>query len=841
MNEREEKNIQDQIISGFEQLNIFKFIENGNLKEQVKNIICEVYPFLNAINGEFKEYTLHDIGHAYRVASYMDKLALGITEESIEANKSTFSDLDYALMILSAVLHDIGMYYSKEDRNKIVNGNELYLKKFTFKGVKKVLTKRNSAATDDDAVHEIIRRLHHLRVADFINLNGIGDLMKIENKLPYKDVVAKICEAHGENFSFLKSMPCDNMRGDYKYDPRYIATLLRIADLLDIDGQRTPMLWYRINKPQGVSKSEWEKNFIISNNDKLFPADGKMKIVFYGESNMPEFHRLFLRYLDDLRKELTNASDLTEEDRNHRLNVITKVDNNVETIGFDYVDLKLNLDYNSITELLMGGNIYQDKKLGLRELIQNSIDACKLRKEKETNNLIEPYQPKIVIEMSEKNNYVRLIDNGTGMDFNIIKNYFLNVGISYYTSEEFQDKDFKYRPIGKFGIGFLACYLLSKKVTVKSKYYLGADKIQIELEKGSEYIVTRKDNEASSTIGTEIEMSYNDFFDVFKDIDSLKDFLATYFLTEIPILIIDSDRDGDKQIKYERSIDLIERVTFKNSDGEIIDNVVCEKYDDNLRGNILIKYKGFDIEEEKYENTDKVFLYDSTYKKFIMCQFDKLPNGQYTKFKYPIFGKEELSVISPKVNGKKNKSNALLSIARKNNSFSMFFVPEGVSFIFNDFDEDFEIDGIVLSRLLKNSGVNEVGIEFDETCYPHKVYKNGLKSLNLYNLRFSRFNHEDPSEYYKVYSLYYRDVYVENFYARILNPFNFKVIGCCVNNLDLSNKLALNVSRQSFISRKPYSNRIILVLLKFFKDIETKSDILKQFFESSISKLESEI
>lgn len=840
MYEREECK-QDGFINDFEQLNIFKFINNDALKVQVKTIIKNVYPFLNAINGEFKEYTMHDIGHAFRVASYMDKLALGITDKSIELNKSKFSDFDFVLMILSAVLHDIGMYYNDEDKNEIINGNEVYFNKFTFKGVRNVLRQKNPNTTDNDVVHEIIRRLHHRRVVNFIDKNGVGDLMKLEYEFPYKDVVSKICIAHGENFSYLKELPCNDIYGDYRFDSRYIATILRIADLLDIDGQRTPMLWYRINKPEGFSKAEWEKHFIISNNEKLFPSEDKMKIAFYGKSQSPKIHRLFLRYLDDLRKEISNANDLIEEDRFHDLNILTKIDNNVETVGFDYVDLKLNLDYNSITELLMGGNIYQDKKLGLRELIQNSIDACKLREEKEVNNIIEPYQPKIIIEISKNNNYVRLIDNGTGMDFNIIKNYFLNVGISYYTSEEFQDKDLKYKPIGKFGIGFLACYLLSKKVTVKSKYYLGADKIQIELEKGSEYIVTKKDNEASSSIGTEIEMSYIDFFDVFNDIESLRTFVASYFFTDIPILIVDSDRESEKKIEYERDVDKLRQVKFKNLNGEFIENIICEKYDDELKGNILIKYKGFDCVEEKYESSEDVYLYDKANKKFFETKFSDLLNGQYTKFKYPIFNNDELVELKSKIKNHKNKSKIYITFARKNNSLKTFFVPEDVLLAFNDFEEVFEIDDITLPIILNNSGINSVENSFDDTCYPYKIFKNGLKSLKLFSLRFSRYYNEDASDNYKIYSLFYRDIYVENLFFRILNPFNFKIIGCCINNLDLSNRLVMNVARQAFLKRKHYLDKIKIVLLKHFRDIESNSDILKVFLDLKIGQLEADL
>lgn len=61
-------------------------------------------------------------------------------------------------------------------------------------------------------------------------------------------------------------------------------------------------------------------------------------------------------------------------------------------------------------------------------------------------------------------------DNGMGMSIEILKNYFLNVGISYYKSNDFILKEYNYNPIGNFGIGFLACFMLSKDVQIKTRH-----------------------------------------------------------------------------------------------------------------------------------------------------------------------------------------------------------------------------------------------------------------------------------------------------------------------------------------------------------------------------------
>jgi len=91
-----------------------------------------------------------------------------------------------------------------------------------------------------------------------------------------------------------------------------------------------------------------------------------------------------------------------------------------------------------------------------------------------------------VIENKEKIAIDQKYDNGRGMSIDILKNYFLNVGVSYYVSDDYQFKGYKYLPIGNYGIGFLACFMLSDKVNVITKYYgeSRANKVQVSQSAG---------------------------------------------------------------------------------------------------------------------------------------------------------------------------------------------------------------------------------------------------------------------------------------------------------------------------------------------------------------------
>ncbi|WP_420314704.1 ATP-binding protein [Blautia massiliensis (ex Durand et al. 2017)] len=74
-----------------------------------------------------------------------------------------------------------------------------------------------------------------------------------------------------------------------------------------------------------------------------------------------------------------------------------------------------------------------------------------------------------------KNNvdYLRVSDNGVGMNQHIIDNYYTNVGCSYYSSREFSELmvSFKssFTPISRFGIGILSCFMVCNSMEVTTR------------------------------------------------------------------------------------------------------------------------------------------------------------------------------------------------------------------------------------------------------------------------------------------------------------------------------------------------------------------------------------
>lgn len=69
--------------------------------------------------------------------------------------------------------------------------------------------------------------------------------------------------------------------------------------------------------------------------------------------------------------------------------------------------------------------------------------------------------------------YLRVSDNGIGMNQHIIDNYYTNVGCSYYSSREFNELmvsfESSFTPISRFGIGILSCFMVCDSMEVTTR------------------------------------------------------------------------------------------------------------------------------------------------------------------------------------------------------------------------------------------------------------------------------------------------------------------------------------------------------------------------------------
>lgn len=593
-------NLENNII--YKQLKTYdsKFIS------KIDTLYEHVYSVLPKMNNIFDNYTEHGIDHSIRVLNYMSQLINDVEK---------LSELELTMIIYVALLHDIGMVVDESEKNCLTGDsvNEL--------GMKYSVVKEEYCNNEKKALQEYFRPIHGLRAIKYIENMQQQDLFCVQEApgISFGEDIAKICMSHNESGDWIRAnLRKSIIKEEYEANPQYIAVLLRLGDILDIDDKRTPHHIYRLFELDSYSNLEWKQHFDIDNTKKIFVDEktGQRYVEFRGSSNEAEVHRKLLSYIDWINNELEFSSKLcsTFSDEKYALFIKEKVINRIETNGFSISDFRLTLDYKAVTGLLMGEKIYGDKKYGLREIIQNSIDACKLMKEINKPIFLktgEEYQPQITIIFDKDDGKVKVRDNGVGMTVDILRKYFLNVGVSYYSSSDFKYKGYKYKPIGNYGIGFLACFMLSDNVTVITKHYTETSSNEIEIEKSSEFIsLTNKEDLRQH--GTEVCFDYSSFMQVFRnDVNRVKEFIEENFLLDdIQIRLIEINQSDPSTILCESKPVMGEKVISINEYFNGIDvNVVFKVVDEEVKK----------LEEITGADSDYIYLYDEQVNKLIPC------------------------------------------------------------------------------------------------------------------------------------------------------------------------------------------------------------------------------
>ena len=440
-------------MSNIENWDLWKLFEKKGCSDKFRvavEKVCEKGINLSkTIMLTFPNFTLHDETHIRNVCDWMCKL---LSDEE----KNNLTAIETAMLLMSACCHDIGMCVFKNQKEKLLNNVSTHQWKKYFERFPQDYSKINDKNEQDRIIRNFIRIYHHERVREALGEFEWSDDLKSQSI--YLQDLTDLCKSHGESLNDLKCLK--------KYDTKLCAVLLRLADVLDFGMDRVPDVLLHslgINSPKNteeeISKKEWDKNsagsFRIENG----------KILFSAEYDKLQLEKDVLGYVEYVKQELDSCREyLSGTDTAKRIQIPYLSFNKDEDIvrnGYISGDFCLTMDQDKIMQLLTGKNLYSDSGVFVRELLQNSIDA--IMTHKALNNRLEG---KISIRTwtdNEGYSWFRIKDNGIGMDEEIIKKYLLKIGRSYYQSDDFQklqkEHTIKNKPISRFGIGILSCFM----------------------------------------------------------------------------------------------------------------------------------------------------------------------------------------------------------------------------------------------------------------------------------------------------------------------------------------------------------------------------------------------
>lgn len=184
---------------------------------------------------------------------------------------------------------------------------------------------------------------------------------------------------------------------------------------------------------------------------------------------------------------------------------------------------------------VLGKNLYSSPIVAVRELIQNSHDAC-IRRRIESG---DDFEAKIHLRTFVDKNELHIEDNGAGLSKSEIVQYLATIGSGY--TRQLRDQTQSVDMIGYYGLGFLTAYVVASKVEVYTCSYHDPDQSwKFVSNDGQRFSIEKTDDRA---IGSKVVLVLADEFQQLANAEILAVVLKRYCsLLQIKIFL-----NNDKQ------------------------------------------------------------------------------------------------------------------------------------------------------------------------------------------------------------------------------------------------------------------------------------------------------
>ena len=554
----------------------------------------------------FPEYTDHGIQHIENVLSIAEKI---ISNESYKI----MTAYDVQAIVLAILLHDIGMHIKYDEFKELIkNKNRVKLNSKTIesswneewdKYMKEVHLWNNNKKKlifgtlvdikeipdnylEFNNYHKLLcgefLRRHHARLAHEIIKNGFpiaeGKYVELTQSIDSttRDLIGMIARSHGmdlwDALTYTQKIWNGQARNIKNINIIFIMVVLRMSDYFDIDNTRADSIILSTHKLRSIiSDIEWSKQNCIEYINFGWEDDPELAYVYISAPSSSLVYLENNKLIKDIQQEL----DICWA-------VLGKVYGRITEFGLKIRRIKCNLEdiedfYDSVNYIperitftsdneilnLLVKPLYGDNpSYGIRELIQNAVDAC-VEKIKLTSKDGNVYEACIKLKIFKNNTnkfYLSVKDNGVGMTKDIIVNYFLRAGSSYRKStvwkEQYTDSNNKstISRSGKFGVGALASFILGKKIIVKTKSYLSNYTYEFEATIDTNQIEVKKKAVEEFESGTEIkvcisEETYEQLKQAYKGTSELKfndNKWDRWYCLDEPKLIIELPEDWNQ-------------------------------------------------------------------------------------------------------------------------------------------------------------------------------------------------------------------------------------------------------------------------------------------------------
>ncbi len=434
-------------------------------------------------------FTDHSVKH-------MDALWVVADAVLTDAETEQFTPGEAFVLGCSFYIHDLGMAIAATAEGRAsLEGSAAYRSCFA----------RLSAAEGCDTEHarsialEVSARdLHASRARTLIDeiIPGLDRyLLEVKDlRDQWGDHIGRISESHHWSVSQVDAElgsagRSPGARG-HSLDLGYLACVLRIVDYAHINAERAPSLerLLRADMP-AESLVHWRAQEFITGPDR----DGQY-LAYASTRPIADVDAwwVFYEMASGLDREITAVADYLSGrvpsagrfslEGVKGVKSPTAFSKYVRPGEFSPVDIRFRPDsMTRLVDLLGGKQLYgNDRFAPLRELLQNARDAIHLRRAVDSSGSDEAKSDQIDVKLEAHAQGARLSvsDNGVGMSARTVTSYLLGIASHFWSSQDFAGEyptaiSGGFKPVGRFGIGFLSVFMFGDEVEVETQQMRG--------------------------------------------------------------------------------------------------------------------------------------------------------------------------------------------------------------------------------------------------------------------------------------------------------------------------------------------------------------------------------
>lgn len=451
------------------------------------------------------DFTLHDEMHGYRVAQRMGEL-IGVSR------LREFSTTELALLLSSAYLHDIGMTPGRgqvsRHRRYLINAEQGLLSDAEKEDLQTWLDDHADGLTPplatgipdsaalaqvDELLTYYCRSRHNDWSSDWIR-EHIATADR-ELYLGFSDDLILLCRSHHEGYDELIGSRFDaKIVGSDIVHPRYLAALLRVADILEFDPERTPEIVFRHRDVAPSSTLYWHKDHEVT-----FRSEGHY-FIFYARPRDAATFQALRQMADEIDVELGLCIRLEKEGRFQlaplrtgndprylwKIDPILKRDLHPKPGAFEEFEGAFQPNPRRLLSILAGTQLYDTHMAAVRELLQNAFDAVREQIAYERLAEIERFgaadpsriaaRHLVTLRINRNDDRWELVctDTGVGMTREILRRRFLSSGSTRGHREMALERrskahGFTVGRTGEFGIGALSYFMIADRLDLATK------------------------------------------------------------------------------------------------------------------------------------------------------------------------------------------------------------------------------------------------------------------------------------------------------------------------------------------------------------------------------------